>query len=207
MGVNGFRKCHQSPCSQLEDSMKTALRFLLSVPCLAILLTGVTAAHADTLTFYFTDTLVGGGSGSGIITAVADATIPNAFDVTSISGTIGDPASDGFTITGLLPCAANSPSAPCSSSGNSFLYDNLLYTQQLLPVDLNGIGFALGNSELEGTIAAASTHTMNLVLNSEHGGVLPVDFTVALSPEPGSFVLFGTGLLGVAGVVRRRLNS
>jgi hypothetical protein len=186
--------------------MKTVLRFLLSVPCLAIFLIGVTTAHADTLTFYFTDSLELGGTGSGIITAVADATIPNAFDVTSINGTVGDPAFGGFTITGLLPCAAYDPSHPCSSSGNSFLYDNLLYTQQLLPVDFSGIGFALGGGGLEGAFAADSTHTMILTLNTEHDPDLPIGLTVALSPEPGGFVLFGTGLLGVAGAVRRRIK-
>ena len=178
--------------------MKPASRSLLSVPCLAIFLTGVAAAHADT--FNFTDPLNGG---SGTITAVADPTIPNAFDVTGISGTVL-----GLTITGLLPCATYDPSDPCDSSGSGFLYDNLLYTQQLVPVDFSGIGFALGDSGLEGDYAASGTHTTALLLNTEGNNTLPAAFSVTPIPEPGSFILLGTGLLTLAGSVRRiRIQS
>jgi hypothetical protein len=177
--------------------MKRALRSLLSVSCLAILLTGVAAAHADTFTF--TDAVNGG---SGTITAVADFSIPNAFDVTGISGTVlGDP------ITGLLPCAAYDPSHPCVSGGSSFFYDNLLYTQRLQPVDFSGIGFALGGSGLEGDYAASGTHGIALNLNTPTHNTLPAGFLFTHIPEPGSFVLLGTGLLGIASGVRRRIKS
>jgi hypothetical protein len=36
------------------------------------------------------------------------------------------------------------------------------------------------------------------------GGAVPVSLTA--TPEPGSFVLLGTGLLGFAGVMKRRLS-
>jgi hypothetical protein len=187
--------------------MKTALRFLLSIPCLAIFLTGVAVAHADTLTFDFTASLTLGGTGTGTITAVPDATIPNAFDVTSISGNIGDPSVGGFTITGLLPCTTFDPNNPCTSGGAEFFYDNLLYTQQLVPVDFRGIGFTLGDSGLEGAFAASGSHTTALILNTVGDNELPIDLSVSLVPEPGSVVLFGTGLLGIAGIVRRRVSS
>jgi hypothetical protein len=171
--------------SNWRTLMRTVLRFLLSVPCLAICLSGV-VAQADT--FFFTDTLNGG---NGTITAIADASIPNAFDVTGISGTV-----DGITITGLLPCAAYDPSNPCVSGGSGFLYDNLLYTQQLLPVDFTGIGFSLGNSGLEGGYGASGTHSTVLNLNTPGNNTLHADFSVVPAPEPGSFVLLGTGMLG-----------
>src|ERR1700678_2901470 len=96
---------------------------LLSVPCLATLMTVGTAAHAETFTFTFTSSGLTDGNGSGTITAISQPTISGAFYVTAITGTI-----DGQTITGLLPCAAYNPATPCTSSGNEFFYDNLLYS-------------------------------------------------------------------------------
>ena len=92
---------------------------LSAIFCLAIFIAGSAAAHADT--FAFTSTSIETGNASGILTAVADPTIANAFDVTGISGTV-----DGTAITGLLPCATYNPSDPCQSSGNSFLRQSAL---------------------------------------------------------------------------------
>jgi PEP-CTERM motif len=177
----------------------------LLIICLAIFATGTAAVHADT--FAFTSTSVGTGNASGILTAVADPTIANAFDVTGISGTV-----DGTSITGLLPCATYNPSDPCQSSGNSFLYDNLLYpsgfpSPGVTVLDFRGIGFAIGNGGLEGDFAAASTHTYVFNTNTQHPDDQTVDFSITAIPEPGSFILLGTGLLGIAGSVRRSIRG
>ncbi len=102
--------------------MKLSLSFL-SALCLATFTIVGAAAHAETLIFTFTSTGLDEGNGSGTITTVSDPTISGAFDVTAIFGT-----SDGQTITGLLPCATYNPATPCTSSGNEFFYDNLLYS-------------------------------------------------------------------------------
>jgi PEP-CTERM motif len=176
---------------------------LLTVSCLTIFLTGATAAHADSFAFEASGL---GISSSGVLTALPDPHIPNAFDITGL--TAG--AFNGAHIT-LLPCSTYDPSNPCLSSGpDSLFYDNLLYSGSPT-LDGSGIGFAIGNSGSLGSFASfgihqyvfssnLTDHTVNVSFTTEP----PVPTTV---PEPGTFILFGTGLLVIASLVRRRIRS
>ena len=189
--------------------MKLTLRTLLTIPFLAAFMTVGAAAHADTFTFAWESigSQFGIGTGSGTLTAVTDINISNALDVTSFSGTV-----DGIPIVGLLPCATYDPSNPCSSSGpNGFFYDNLLYPGGapplgILVLDSRGIGLDLGNG-VEGGYYASSSHIISFITNLPHDNGHPVDFSI--TPESGSFLLLGTGLLflAVAGAVRYRIKS
>jgi hypothetical protein len=178
---------------------------LLTVSCLAIFLTGAASAHAET--FAFTATGLGINS-SGILTAIPDSHIPNAFDIVGL--TAG--AFDGAHIT-LLPCATYNPSNPCLSSGpDSLFYDNLLYSGSPT-LDDSGIGFAIGNSGALGSFSAFGPH-LYVFSSSLTGHTVNIGFTTeppvpTTAPESGSFLLLGTGLLflGIAGAVRHHIRS
>ncbi len=72
---------------------------------------------------------------------------------------------------------------------------------------------AEGYTEYTGTVDATSaTSTLDLTFGNDVGyfqldDVSVVNTTPVVTPEPGSLLLFGTGLLALAGVARRRLSS
>jgi len=172
------------------------------VVCLGAVLSMGVAGYADTFSFQITGTQ---NSGSGYLSAVPDATTAGAFDVTSISGTL-----NGQSITALLPCTTFNPSSPCGGAGLTFGYDNLIYPGGIAPfyineLDLNGLGFVAGSTAVD--VAFSSSHLDELNYNGAPPDApqIIVSFAVSPVPEPSSFLLLASGLLGMLGVagVRR----
>jgi hypothetical protein len=93
---------------------------------------------------------------------------------------------DGILVTGDVISDAN----PATLVGQA-------PSQQPL---LSGPRSAYGSVELQGTF---TTLTIN-VSNPDHGGD-GGSFTLAAVPEPGSMALFGSGVFGLAGILRRKL--
>jgi hypothetical protein len=151
-------------------------------------------AHA-TSTFDFTLTGVGGNNSSGFFsgsgTFIADPTgsLGN-FQISDITGT---------NITGLIqPGGFNGNDDLVNPSAMDFLDPaGFAFTYQ----DVSGIDSADIFQNQNGTFAYVQEADGDTT-------TVPVTFTVGtvgVTPEPSSIVLLATGLLGIAGVFRRRL--
>jgi hypothetical protein len=170
---------------------------------MAVLLVSAPSALADTFQFSY--------SGSGVsVSGLLNATPVGGgmYIVTSISGT-----RNGQPITGLFPCSPIPPATYCANYG--YNYDNLFFPTAAAQFDLHGLVFGVQgltnpiNLYWEDRIPTPVYMELTWVATGGTPSRLytytPVDFsTVAVVPEPSTVLLFGSGLLAVAGAIRRK---
>ena len=186
----------------------------------AAVLSASLAAHADT--FLFTATAPATAVNSAVdvtatLTGTADPNVVGAFDLTSGSGTVNGTAITLYS-TGLITAGSYQTanfSSPPFTYNTSYEYDNVVYTSGNggLALDEYGLLFSEPDdhfnpySEGPGYVYSddetlygynAPLYTLTL---TDLGPSAPPS---SVTPEPSSILLLGTGLLGIAGVVRKR---
>ena len=175
-------------------------RLTLALGAIAIAAMCSTSALADTFSFTFTGFEY---SGSGTFTTDAGVAGPfgsTQYDITSFtSGSVTPDFGPSSNITGI---------STFSGADNEVFDPGIFGIYQL---DANGISFTLANGG-EVNLAAGfftyyadanvpfSTEAVTFTLTDDSTSPSPV-------PEPGSLALLGTGVLGLAGFVRRRLAA
>jgi len=139
---------------------------------------------------------IGNGDVSGVLYTVDEGN--GTYLVTDASGTyLGSP------ITGVFDP---------SQSGNVFAFNNLLYFPSLPSVDIDGIVFELnGDTNIASGINLYWDGAGYRSIDGGNNGpyvqlsITPLD-PAAPTPEPGTLGLVASGVLGVTGILRRKLR-
>ncbi len=167
--------------------MRISSRIFASLPVLLLLLAGTQNVFADSASFDFSFSGTG-ISASGMFTATLVS--GDEFLVNSISGT-----QNGFAMTLV---------APGAYAGNN---NDIFSSSPFLT--LGGLAFVLSNGSTAFNIyynpGTASYFECNQTSPCFNGSGTPINFSTSEVPEPGTLMLFGSGLIGLAGVARRKL--
>jgi PEP-CTERM motif len=193
------------------------MRFTRSLLAAVLVLAASTlAAHADTFTYDFTYNGVGtydtsvNASGTGTFTYTSTlGSTTAALTGFTFMNTLTSPSlgSSTYSYSGLTDVAGSSVVVNATTG---LLANTTISTDYLLGTDaaLGTVRFVLNYSPVVFDSTADSNGTGSyLQAFTTGGGTVTFAPTVASTPEPSSLILLGTGILGLAGTVRRKFLS
>jgi hypothetical protein len=189
--------------------------FLSAVMTVAIALSAVTvsASNSGVTLSATTGTITFSGSSASLTMTVA-----GPLNGVALSGTGAFAGATSFTLSGsplAFTGVSGSPGDFTSSGTLSFeLNGGSLFTGTLSNITLTTLSHEPNMVILSGSLGGGGQVTLIIDVNTSLSGFMGTEpgtlsageaFNTAVTPEPGTMLLFGSGLLLVAGVLRRKL--